>query len=321
MTAKELILQQLRKNKDSYLSGSKLSSLLGMTRAAIWKHVTAMRKEGFSIEAKNKAGYKLIAEPRLLDIHLLDKHNIIYLNEADSTNIVAGKLPYNPNDRFRVVAAEKQTHGRGRMGKAWSSQPGCGLWFSILYHPLNMSPTDAIPITLATAAVLAGELRSITGISSIELKWPNDLLIKDKKFGGILTELKGEAEKVSSIIVGIGLNINHQKFEFPADIREIATSLFIESSFCYNRTEMLIALTNSLKSAYADFNENGFSLYRNRWKSFSSTLGKEVIVTQVDGKLQGQAVDITGEGMLILEDLKGNKHNIRQGEVAVLAED
>ncbi len=182
-----------------------------------------------------------------------------------------------------------------------------------------MPPADAVPITLVTAAMLAKNLTIITGIKNITVKWPNDLLINNKKVCGILTELKGEADMVQTIIVGIGININHSQHDFPPEIREKATSLFIETSRYHDRTKLLLSLGQSLKKAYFDFNQNGFSQFRDLWKEYSSTLGQEVIVSQINKEIRGKAVDINNEGSLMLTDQQGQTTSIRQGEVTILA--
>ncbi len=309
-----LILKALQNSKTEYMPGSALGSMLGTSRAAVWKHILTLRKKGYIIEGKKRHGYRLIEEPDRLNAGILKTANINHFTAVESTNKIARSAAANSSSFFSAYSAEEQLHGRGRLSRNWFSPSGAGLWFSALIHPDAMNPAEAAPVTLTTAAVLAAYLNSEYGLP-VKIKWPNDLMINGKKFGGILTEMISDLDRVSSLIVGIGLNINNRAEDFPEELRGLATSAYIESGARIDRTELLLNLTAKLESAYRVFCESGFFPFYEQWKKYNYTLGRHIKVKLSGTIVQGTAVDLDKDGSLLLEEGKGTIRKISYGEI------
>jgi BirA family transcriptional regulator, biotin operon repressor / biotin---[acetyl-CoA-carboxylase] ligase len=311
---KEEILSRLRSYPGEYVSGAGLSESLGLTRAAVWKQVQALRQEGYTISAAPRKGYRLEREPERLDQKTLAGRRILYYPAVESTNTTARTLAEEGAAGGSVVIAEEQLKGRGRRGRQWFSPPGKGLWFSIILRPDCIPPAAAAPVTLVAAAALGRCLRSETGLH-VTLKWPNDLLLDGKKIGGILTELKGEAERVEYLIIGAGLNVNQGQSDFPPELRETAGSLALAAGRTFDRTALFLPLISALQEACTIFFEEGFSRFHGWWIELNDTLGKEVAVTWPGGTIRGRALKLDASGALLLRDEKGEEHRISYGEI------
>ncbi len=314
INSSEKILAHLKANAGSFISGQELSFRLGISRAAVSKQVGKLRLAGYQISSATNRGYCLNGEPDRLDLKLLANQNIIYLPLTDSTNKEARRLAEKGLPGFSCIAAEEQSEGRGRLGRDWFSPPGSGLWFSILLTPSAVTPAEAAPITLVTAAVIADYFNQTLKLP-VKVKWPNDLLVNNRKLGGILTELKGEPDHVEYLIIGIGLNISQVREDFPLEFRDQVTSLFIESNSLHNRTSLLLQLHDLLIRAYQLFFQEGFGPFSAQWKNNSSTLGHEVTIRLAGQTVCGKAEDITDQGALIITDTSGIKKIINYGEI------
>jgi BirA family transcriptional regulator, biotin operon repressor / biotin---[acetyl-CoA-carboxylase] ligase len=310
----EYILNYLKSNRGNYISGQDLSTRLNISRAAVSKQIGKLRRAGYQISSATNRGYCLNGEPNRLDSKLLANKNITCLPLTDSTNKETRRLAEKGLPGFSCIAAEEQSEGRGRLGRNWFSPPGSGLWFSILLKPNTLTPTEAAPITLVTAAVISDYFNQTLNLP-VAVKWPNDLLINEKKMGGILTELKGEPDHIDYLIIGIGLNVSQNKEDFPPGLRDKATSIFVENGALCNRTLILLQLRDLLFDAYQQFFQKGFGPFSAQWKKYSSTLGRKVTVQLAGQTLSGLAEDITDQGALILTDTNGIKNIISYGEI------
>jgi len=311
---KEIILEQLKSGSPRFVSGAKLSESLGLTRAAVWKYIRELRGEGYIISAVPRRGYRLEQEPDRLNIPDLAGRDILFYPTVESTNITARSLAEEGAAGGTVVIAEEQTRGRGRRDRQWISPPGKGLWFSIILRPAGFTPANAAPVTLVAAAAMAQELRRATGLK-VTLKWPNDLLLDNKKICGILTELKGEPDRVEYLVMGIGLNVNHTEADFPPDLLPFAGSLALASGRVFNRTALFQSLLEPLRESCAHFFKQGFSGFRDIWIELSATLGREVTVTWPGGSIRGTALDLDETGALLLRDETGRVRRINYGEI------
>lgn len=312
-SSSETIIRQLKENRGRYLSGTAISGTLGISRAAVWKQVNALRKDGYRISAKPRLGYRLEKEPDRLDRELLALNGVDYYHTVDSTNAAARRLAGEPGDS-RVIIAESQTAGRGRRGRAWASPPGAGLWFSLLLQPSGIAAGAAAPVTLVCAVSLAERLRSETGLPVL-VKWPNDLLVNGRKVCGILTEFKGEPDRVEYLVIGVGINVNQDTRDFPAELRIKATSLRLESGRSFDRTALFLGLRESLEQSCREFFKDGFARFRRSWLKLNGTLGHAVTVTWAGGTLQGTAVDLGHDGALLIRDNGGKLHRVDYGEI------
>ena len=311
---KKNILDYLQNNRDRHMSGNAISKELGISRAAVWKQICNLRREGYRINARPNCGYRLEEEPDRLNKDLLEERGIMYYREVDSTNLVARRLAEEGYPSYTTVIAEEQLQGRGRLGRDWFSPACSGLWFSVVLRPEKITLANAAPVTLVTAAALANNLKNRQGLA-VKIKWPNDLLINAKKFGGILSEVKGEPDRIEYLIIGVGLNVNQQADDFPADLKKQATSLLVESGRAFDRTSLFLSLWENLCRAYDLFMEEGFTPFRESLLAYQSFLGREVKVTWSGGTLVGLAVDLDRDGSLLVKDKKGAVQRIYYGEI------
>src|SRR6202167_659936 len=257
MTTDAKILSALRENPDG-VSGAELAERLRISRAAVWARIEELRQLGYDIEAGPHFGYKLVNSPDALhadDLRArLGKTKIIVrdiqvFEQTTSTNDVIEKLARDGVKEGVVVFAESQTRGRGRLGRKWISPARKGLWFSILLRP-NLRPQETTQLTVASATALRRAIVSQTRLE-LEIKWPNDILINGKKVAGILTEMSAELDRVSYVIPGIGIDVNQDAGEFPAELRKIATSLKIEAREAIDRPALATAVLEELDKDYS----------------------------------------------------------------------
>jgi len=315
---KSEILSELKK-ADGFISGEKLSSMLGITRSAVWKYVNALKEEGCDIISVRNKGYKLVSAPDMLNEYEIMNGNItevvgkrlVILKSVDSTNEEVKRLASKGEPGGTIVAAEKQTAGKGRFGRSWNSDDG-GLFFSVLLRP-ELPPGDISSITLAAGFAVCLAVREYTKTDA-RIKWPNDVIIGKKKICGILTEMTAQSDRIDHVAIGIGINVNNSYF--PDEISDKATSLFIETGTRINRNEffgvVIKYLDAILKNFFISLSVDDMKLF----KELCATVGREVTVKRVTGDVHGKAVDITPSGELIVYD--GYKNIVvNSGEVTV----
>lgn len=301
---------------DGHLSGEVISSRLGISRAAVWKHVKALQEEGCLIEAVPRRGYRLRANGvRFAEVepHLKTEwlgREFQYLPEVDSTNLYAKKWAMQGAANGAVVVADMQTGGRGRLGRAWCSPSGTGLWMSLVLRPL-ITPDKAPQITLATAVGVAAALRDLGYDAGI--KWPNDIYINGRKICGMLTEMHASMESVEWVVVGIGINCLDK--ELPPEIRDIATSLALAGDKPVVRAEVAAAVLNRLEECYTTLYRQGFDGIRRDWLANNITLGKRVKITTLTETMFGQALDMNEDGSLLVEKEEGGEFTLVTGDV------
>ncbi|HOP69383.1 MAG: biotin--[acetyl-CoA-carboxylase] ligase [Dethiobacteria bacterium] len=311
--SREAILRQLQENRGRFVSGEELAGRLNISRAAVWKHIRHLRREGYQIEALPRRGYLLEEEPDRLDASLLTAEKLFYYTTVDSTNAVLRRMAEEGAPHETMVIAEEQRAGRGRRGRRWLSPPGKGLYFSLLLRPAGVAPEEAAPITLAAAVALAQQLQRETGLP-VRVKWPNDLLVNHRKIGGILTELKGEPDRVEYLVMGIGINVNQEH----SDLEELAgraSSLYLEKGEKFPRTPLFLGLRSKLLQGCRQFFLEGFAPFRLSWRQLNATLGRRVTVSWAGGSQEGLAVDLDEQGALLLEDDRGKRHRFTYGEI------
>lgn len=320
---KEKILKALKENPDKFLSGEMLSKELGITRAAIWKHINSLKAEGYEIDSVSKKGYKLIDVPDLLTKdEILPRLNTkyigktyVYYSKIDSTNKKAKELATDGFEEGTIVISEEQSLGRGRLGRVWYSPKGKGIWVSIILKP--DIPTMMAPrITLIGAAAVHSALEEF-GIKS-EIKWPNDIILNNKKVCGILTEMSGEMEKLNYIVMGIGINVNTEENELENELNKIATSLKIECKKEICRKQLLCSLLNHFEDFYDAFKEYGtLENVINICKKNSILIGKEVKIISYGKEVAAKVIDIEDDGELIVKYDDGTVGKVLSGEVSV----
>lgn len=317
----EYEILKVLKAADTHVSGSALGESLGVTRTAIWKGIQKLREEGYAIEAVNNKGYRLLPceEPynvmelkEGLKTHRLGKQ-IYFYKETDSTNLRIRALGEENAPEGTVAVAEIQRAGRGRREKYWESPFGTGVWMSFLLCP-SFPPTEAPLLTLVAGLAVCKAIRKQTGILA-EIKWPNDVLVNGKKVCGILTELNGEIEQIRSVIVGIGVNVNMDLF--PEALQKTATSLKIENGGqSISRKKIFQSVLEEFEPIYEDFLQQGFASFSDEYKEMCCTLGQQVNVICKE-PFEGQAVDLTPQGELVVRKDNGEEVVVYSGEVSI----
>lgn len=313
------LLAAFSKANGDFISGQKISDLLGCSRTAVWKHIEDMRKEGFELEAVRKRGYRIIQAPDKIsgnEIQLGLKteklgRNIIYKETVDSTQKIAYQLAYDGAVEGTVIVADEQASGRGRLNRSWYSPKGTGIWMSLILRP-EIPPQQAPQLTLLTAVAVAQGIQEATGLIP-NIKWPNDILINNKKVVGILTELQAESDRINSVIIGIGINVN--QLNFPDEIASIATSLAIEKGIKINRAKIIQHILLKIEKLYKEYLQNGFSLIKVLWESYAISIGRRIIARTLNETIEGIATGITEEGVLLLEGLDGEIHHVYSADI------
>ncbi len=232
-----------------------------------------------------------------------------------STNNSAWRMAEEDAPEGTLLVADRQTAGRGRLGRSWHSPPRVGLWFSLVLRP-PVAPSQAPGISLLSALVLT---RTIQGVCKIEakIKWPNDCLIAGKKTAGILTELSSELDRVNFVVVGIGLNVNQSKSHFPSVLKSKATSLFIETKKKWHRAELLAAFLEEFEEPYPRFKKEGIGPFIREIEKRMPLLGQRIKLSAGKEIVSGKAVGLDEDGALLLETKSGLYRAI-SGEVSVL---
>lgn len=318
---KEKILQML-KEADGFISGQEICSRLGVSRTAVWKAIKQLREDGYDIEAVNNKGYRLGQVPDVIYEQELRSllhtkwfgSKILYFDSIDSTNNELKRQAETQVCHGLLAVAEEQTAGRGRRGHAWVSPPGTGIWFSFLLKP-QISPDKASMLTLVAAIAVARAISETTGLVS-RIKWPNDIVVNKKKVCGMLTELSAEMTQVNYVVIGIGINANNR--EFPDEIKETATSLYIESGKPVKRAAVIEAVGRYFEQYYDAFIKAGdLSLIMNEYNDMLVNAGNQVRIISGDSEEIYTAVGINPQGELVVKDEDGNIKDIRSGEVSV----
>lgn len=322
MTTDAKILTALRANPDG-VSGAQLAEQLDISRAAIWSRIEDLRKAGYEIEASPHFGYKLLGSPdalhaddllaRLQGRSAVIGRDIQVFEETASTNDVVEKLARDGVKEGAVVFAESQTKGRGRLGRKWSSPTHKGLWFSVLLRP-NLHPVETTQLTVISATALRRAIKTVTGLS-VEIKWPNDLLLGGKKVAGILTEMSAEVDRVRHVILGIGLDVNQDANEFAGELRPLATSLKIELGEEIDRAELAAEILHELDVDYVRVCVRKFPEVADEWEAACVTIGKNVTVHMGERRFRGRAESLDDDGALLVRTEHGHLERVIGGDV------
>ena len=315
------ILRMLR-DSETGVGGSELCEKVGISRAAIWAHMEALRQAGFEIIASPHRGYKLLKSPdKLLAEDLRSRlatdsiigRNIIVIDSTTSTNDEMDCKARDAAPEGLVIFAETQTGGRGRMGRKWSSPIKKGLWLSVLLRP-PLVADECTQITIAAAVALVISIKKINGVEP-EIKWPNDILVNGKKISGILTEMSSEPDHVKYVIVGIGVNVNQSSDDIPEDIKTIATSLKMVSGKTVDRSQLATDILHELDNCYKKVVAGRFSEIGETWSGYCSTLGKRISIKTGSRTITGCAEALDETGALLVRTEHGRIERILGGDI------
>lgn len=306
---RELALSQ------GFVSGEKLAKSLHVSRATVSRLARKLIGEGYPIETHPKLGYRLAASDDLSTasryvgaLRTTLAFTIYYLESCPSTQNVAASLAEAGAKEGTVVVAEEQTLGRGRLGRSWASSRG-GLWFTVLLRPTGFGASHLL--SLAAGVAVAKALQGLFGVDA-KLKWPNDVLVEERKVAGILVEGSAEADKLRYALVGIGLNVNN---DLPRELHGTALSLKEVLGRPLPRVPLLLRILKELDKAYSSLKAGAAGEVLGEWRRLSVTLRKSVRVLSSEGIFEGLALDIDEWGGLVVESRRGERRVFYAGDV------
>ncbi len=326
MRAADRVLEALRDADGGLLSGEELSDQLGVSRAQVWKHVASLRDRGYGIEGEPGGGYRLTSTPdRLYPAEIRAGlttrwlgRTIEYLQETDSTNRVAAELAREGAAHGTLVVAEAQTAGRGRLGRSFYSPPYQNLYASFVLRPTLSLSGCATLILVAGCAVAEAVAEVLGGAADVELKWPNDVLLGGLKTSGILMEMSAEETRVAHLVLGIGVNLNVERAEFPEAFRATATSLRSYSGARVDRVVFVRTLLSHLEDCLERHARGGFAALRPEFEARFRMAGEPVTVSEMDGRQRcGIARGVAADGALEIEAEDGTFFRVIAGDVTV----
>ncbi len=320
---RQKILAVLLDHLGQFVSGTALSEMAGVSRTAVWKHIQALVEWGCQIESVPRLGHKLVAAPDLLLPAVVKSRipsgqsigqTVIWYPETDSTNIQASRMTAEGVPHGTVVTAMIQNGGKGRRGRVWFS-PKDGLWFSVVLR-VQIPVRKAADLTLLASVAVRRAIVRQTGLP-IAVKWPNDLLLGQKKVCGILAEIRADGEMLQHAVVGVGINTNIPQRDFPEELAEYATSLLAESGQAVSNVDLALAIFSEMELLYKRLAEDGvgFEAVVDEWRAASATLGRYVRIQTPQGLIQGMARDIDASGVLYVETDDGATVPVHSGEV------
>lgn len=312
---------EILKNSQDYVSGQDISKALNVSRQAVWKSINSLKEQGFVIDSITNKGYKIIENPKNICKQIIEDtleteftgKNLEVLETATSTNDVLKEKGRLGCPNGTVVIAREQTAGKGRLGRGWISKKDENIMFSVLYRP-QLTPMDVSGITPIAGLAVCKALRDFCKIDC-KIKWPNDIIVKNKKLVGILTEMSAEFDGVQYIVIGIGINTDQKNF--PDEVRKKATSIFMESNNHIDKNAFLVYLLKCLEDEFtkSDYRLNETNV--KQYKSLCATIGRNVTFFRGNHSFEGVAENINENGELLVR-LDNNKLEcVNSGEVTI----
>ena len=301
------VLSFFQTHDSEYLSGQDLSDVLKISRVAVWKHIKKIQTLGYKIESKQKLGYRLIDNTekllpweitRDLKTQLIGKR-VYYFEEIDSTQNFAQNIAADKKENGTIIIAEKQTSGRGRLDRKWTSPKG-GIWFSLIIHPkFDVSSSTLIPILSAVA--LSKSIKSVLDIET-EVKWPNDITMNGKKVAGVLVDASFQTNSIDYLILGIGINFDIDAKKLEKRLTKTPNFYGIDS---LREKEDKTPPKKLLKEFLVQFEKNLFQLDKGEkskiikeWTKRAAGIGKKITINTSNGKISGISQGIDNDGAL-----------------------
>lgn len=301
---KDRILKIL-KHDNRIVSGQSLSEQLGISRVSVWKHIQKLQALGYDIHAA-ATGYRLENCPDIPYPWEFPgwESRIIYYPELPSTMAVAKGLARNGCPDFTTVIAGRQTSGRGRLNRLWLSEEG-GLYFTMVLRP-DLPPVLSSRVSFLASLTLAATLNEIFDIHA-QVKWPNDILVNERKLSGMLSELEAEADRIAFINIGVGINVNND----PEPVQPEATSLKEILGREVSKKDILLRYLGAFEKK---MQEAAFDHVVRDWKQYAVTLNRDVRVVTNREVIMGRAIDVDDTGALILKCADGSLQKILYGD-------
>ena len=310
MATKDEVFQLLAASTE-YVSGEALARTLGKSRAAVWKAVNALKKDGVKIDAVTNRGYRLSEENDILRADIIkaklkNSIEVIYYPSIDSTNTEAKRLINEGNQSRMLLVADEQTAGRGRQGKSFYSPARTGIYMSLVLHPMAHF-SSVVSFTTAAAVAVCRAVETLTD-KKPEIKWVNDVYLDGKKICGILTEAVSdfETQTVTSVIIGIGMNLH--TVSFPQEL-DNAASLHAD----VKRADFIAQIANELEAVLG----SSYGEFMDYYRSHSMIIGKQIHFIQSGIVTPATALAIDDTGGLLVETKEGKKITLRSGEISI----
>lgn len=318
---KEKIIQYLE-NSNNYVSGQKISEDLHVSRTAVWKNINILREEGYEIESSTRRGYRLVRKPDVLSKGMLMRYlpegvlpgEIHYYDSIDSTNEEAKRCAAKGAPDGSLYFSDNQTAGKGRRGRSWASPKGEDVFFTLLLRP-DILPQNISMVTLVSALAVREAMSTYAG-EQCQIKWPNDIILHGKKMCGILTEMSMEMTDIDYLVIGIGVNLN--RHQFSDEIKEFASSVFLETGHRVERSHFLADVLVAFRERYEKFLQTqDLSLLMDEYNQYLINVGRKVKIIKRDEELVRTAIGIDQRGNLLVEDDDGHRESVFSGEVSV----
>ena len=309
--------------QNEYVSGAWISRQMGVTRAGVWKAVEALRLAGWPIESAHRRGYRLVPPEDAVWPSCIRRHlhaawvgqRIDYYDSVDSTNRAARRLcSADPAlaPHGTLVVADEQTQGRGRMDRTWQSRRGDAALMTLLLRPESLAPLEGAGIMMVTALAMCDTCRSFGANTSI--KWPNDIVCDGKKICGMLMELAGDIDVLHCVLVGVGLNIAG----YPsAENLKHASCLNEMAGKALNRAEVIARFLDEFEAHYDLWAREGVEAILPDYSARCVTLGSRVQVIGLRETFEGEALQVMGDGALVVRRADGEEAVVRAGDVSV----
>lgn len=321
MIMKEKILTFLRR-QEGFVSGQMICEELGVTRSAIWKYIKALRQEGYEIESVTSKGYRLKSSPDLVSEEELASWlqgeefaaRIHCYDTVDSTNEEAKRAAAAGEEDRSFFVADRQTAGKGRRGRSWLSPGGEDLFFSILLRPA-IPPQTASMLTIIAALAGAAAAKKHSG-ETCKIKWPNDILLHDRKICGILTEMVLEMNEIDYVVVGVGFNLN--RLQFDEEIAGMAGSIRSETGRKVKRAAFFADYVKEFSKRYREFLiAANLAPFMDEYNELLISKGRQVMLVKKGQELIRTSGGINEHGELIVYDDAGRQETVFSGEVSV----
>ncbi len=317
------IVRLLKSHKSEYLSGEKLGRSLGLSRAAVWKNIKKLQSLGYKISSNQKSGYRLVAKTNLmlpweisdgLQTEIIGR-KIYYFDTVDSTQSFALKLALKSHENGTLIVAKQQTHGRGRQNRKWVSPEG-GIWLSILLKPnFEVSQVSLFPMLVSLALAIA--IENTFGLEP-RLKWPNDVMLDNKKVAGILVDAAVESNQISYLVIGVGINFKIKQSTITKIVKgsNYGITTLVGKKTHVDPVTFLQAFLVELEKLYNKLIANNVSGIKNNWEKRSSTIGKNVKISTPNGYVRGRAIGIDNDGALLVSN-KGKTQRLLVGDISI----
>lgn len=328
MSVKTEVLKLLEGNRDKDLSGQEIADHLGVTRAAVWKAVKALKEQGYRVDAANNRGYRLCDDNDVISaegvcLALKEEYRqreICVCRCVDSTNQEVKRRALEGAGEGLVILAEEQTAGKGRKGRSFFSPVGTGIYMSVLFRPTVEQSKDVVLVTTAASVAVCRAIRKVLE-EEPEIKWVNDVYLRGKKICGILTEAVSDFEsgRIDTVVVGIGINYRVPEGGYPKELKDIVGAVCTKDQMVPRNT-LVAAVLNELYDLYAGLSER---TYMEDYRKWSNVIGKEVRYSagaDCDNEKEweyGTALDIDENGGLMVLLQNGEQKVLRTGEITL----